>query len=129
MEPKTVFFVDDDKFLLDMYALKFSKANFEVKTADSTETALKLLRDGYNPDLMLIDIIMPSMTGLEMISKVRSERLAPGSVVIMLTNQSASEDISKAKALNVDGYIVKATAIPSEVLAEARKIYASKKTK
>ena len=45
MEPKTVFFVDDDKFLLDMYALKFSKANFEVKTADSTETALKLLRD------------------------------------------------------------------------------------
>ncbi len=46
MQAKKVLFVDDDKFLLDMYALKFSKAKYEVKTADSTDVALKLLRDG-----------------------------------------------------------------------------------
>lgn len=127
MKPKKILFVDDDKFLLDMYALKFSKANYDVKTADSTDVALKLIRDGYTPDIMMVDIIMPGMDGLDMVEKIRGERLAPGAIVIMLTNQGAPEDIARAKTLNVDGYIVKATTIPSEVLAEAEKIYNSKK--
>ncbi len=130
MEPtaqKKILFVDDDKFLLDMYALKFSKAGYEVRTADSTDGALKMLRDGYVPDVMLCDIVMPGMDGLEFVSAVRGEKLAPATVVIMLTNQGTSDDISRAKKLNVDGYIVKATTIPSEVLSTVEKIYSSKK--
>lgn len=124
---KKILFVDDDKFLLDMYALKFSKAGYEVKTADSTDGALKMLRDGFAPDVMLSDIVMPGMDGLEFVSTVRSEKLAPAAVVIMLTNQGTSDDISRAKKLGVDGYIVKATTIPSEVLATVEKICSSKK--
>ncbi|MDE1941443.1 MAG: response regulator [Patescibacteria group bacterium] len=124
---KKILFVDDDKFLLDMYALKFSKAGYEVKTADSTEVALKELRDGYDPDVMLVDIVMPGMDGLEFVGTVRKEKLAGKTTIIMLTNQGASDDIAKAKKLSVDGYIVKATSIPSEVLDEVEKIYKSKK--
>ncbi|MBU6231875.1 response regulator [Patescibacteria group bacterium] len=124
---KKILFVDDDKFLLDMYALKFSKAGYEVKTADSTEVALKELRDGYDPDVMLVDIVMPGMDGLEFVGTVRKEKLAGKTSIIMLTNQGASDDIAKAKKLSVDGYIVKATSIPSEVLDEVEKIYKSKK--
>lgn len=127
MPQKKVLFVDDDKFLLDMYALKFSKAGYEVKTADSTETALKLIRDGYIPDLMMVDIVMPVMDGLDFVGVVRKEKLAPSTIIVMLTNQGAPEDIARAKSLSVDGYIVKATTIPSEVLVEAEKIYSSKK--
>lgn len=125
---KKILFIDDDKFLLDMYSLKFNKAGYEVKTSDSTDTALKMLRDGYVPDVLLSDIVMPGIDGLEMVSLIRKEKLIPSAVVILLTNQGASDDIARAQKMNVDGYIVKATTIPSEVLAEVEKICNSKKS-
>ena len=125
MKPLTVLFVDDDKFLLDMYSLKFSKNNFEVHTCQSTEEALKILREGMNPDIILLDVVMPGMDGIELLSIIRKEKLIKDAVVIMLTNQDLPDDISRAKALNVDGYIIKATTIPSEVLSEVQKIYSS----
>jgi len=124
---KKVLLVDDDQFLLDMYVLKFSKAGYEVKSADSTALALKLVKDGYIPDVVLSDIVMPDMDGLDFVDNLRKENLAPKAVVIMLTNQGSSDDIARAKKLNVDGYIVKATTIPSEVLTQVEKIYLSKK--
>ncbi len=127
MNQKKVLIIDDDKFLLDMYALKFGKAGYEVKVADSTESALKLVKEGYVPDIMLVDIIMPGMDGLEFIAAIRKDNLAPSAVVVFLTNQGESDDINHARKLSADGYIVKATTIPSEVLAEVEKIYASRK--
>lgn len=123
---KKILFVDDDKFLLDMYALKFSKNGYDVKTADNAEAALRLLKSGFVPDIMLVDIVMPGMDGLEFVSVCEKEGLSKHSVVIMLTNQGNPEDIAKAKSSDVDGYIVKAMTIPSEVLAEVEKISASK---
>ena len=126
---KKVFFVDDDRFLLDMYSLKFSKSGYDVKTADSAVAAIKIIREGYVPDIMLVDVVMPEIDGLEFVANLRKERLAPESTIIMLTNQGSSDDIARAKKINADGYIMKATTIPSEVLAEAEKIWSSKNTK
>lgn len=128
-KPMKILLIDDDKFLLDMYALKFGKAGYEVKASDSTDGGLKMVRDGFVPDIMLVDIVMPGMDGLEMVSQVRKERLVPESTaIIMLTNQGASDDVAKAKKMNVDGYIVKATTIPSEVVREVERVYASKRS-
>lgn len=124
---RKVLLVDDDQFLLDMYAIKFNKAGYEVKTADSTALGLKHLRDGFNPTVILSDIVMPGMDGLEFVGAIRKENLAPKSVIVMLTNQGLSDDIGRAKKMNVDGYIVKATTIPSEVLNQVEKICASRK--
>ncbi len=126
MPQKKALFIDDDRFLLDMYSLKFSKSGYETKTADSMEAAMKVLRDGYDPDVMLVDIVMPGPDGLEFMSAVRKERLAANAVVVILTNQGDPDDISRAKKLGADGYIVKATSIPSEVLAEVDKILAGR---
>ena len=126
--PKKALLVDDDQFLLDMYALKFSKAGYEVKTADSTALALKIIEGGtFVPDVILSDIVMPGMDGLEFVASIRKEMVVSKAVIIMLTNQGSSDDIARARKLNVDGYIVKATTIPSEVLTEVEKICASKK--
>jgi DNA-binding response OmpR family regulator len=124
---KKIFFVDDDRFLLDMYALKFTKAGYEIQTADATDVALKMLRDGYEPGILLVDIVMPGMDGLDMVGVIRRDKLVPKAIIIMLTNQGASDDVARARKLNVDGYIVKATTIPSEVLAEVEKISKNKK--
>ncbi len=123
---KKILFVDDDKFLLDMYALKFSKVGYDVRVCDSSEKALKILNEGFVPDIILTDIVMPGMDGMELILNIRDEKLAENSVIIMLTNQGTSEDLTKAVKIKVDGYIVKATTIPSEVLIEVEKIYVSK---
>ncbi len=125
--PKKVLFVDDDKFLLDMYALKFSKAGYEVKTAESSEVCLKLIKDGFVPDIFLIDIIMPGIDGLQLVETIRKEKTCPNAAFIFLSNQSESDDVNRARKLNADGFIVKATTIPSEVLTEVEKIYSSKK--
>ncbi len=129
MENKTpsILFIDDDKFLLDMYSLKFTKNNFEVHTASSSEEALKLIKDGLKPDILLVDVIMPDIDGIELLTRLNNENLIKGAVVIILTNQGLPDDIAKAKKLNVDGYIIKATTIPSEVLAQVQKIYSSAK--
>lgn len=122
-----IMIIDDDHFLLDMYALKFQKAGLFVDTAPGSTVALSKLREGQTPDIILLDIIMPTMDGLEMLQIVRNEKLVPNSTIVMLTNQP--DEMDKAQKLGVDGYIVKATTIPSEVVTQVLDIYKHKKSK
>ena len=121
-----VLLVDDDKFLLDMYALKFSRVGLDVNTAVGSGDALAKLRGGFVPDIMLLDVVMPGMDGLELLEAIRKEGLAPKSVVIILTNQAQASDLDRAKKIGVDGYIVKASSIPSEVLTEVSRVFLEK---
>lgn len=119
-----ILLVDDDKFLLDMYLLKFKKSGLEIDTASNGTSALdKIKNNEYN--IILMDIIMPGMDGLELLKTIREQKLSPKSIIIMLTNQADDEE--KAKALGVDGYIIKATTIPSEVVEKVLTIYKNKK--
>ena len=114
-----IFLTDDDRFLLDLYAMKFKNAGHEVNTFGGAEELLAALRKGGDrPDAILLDIIMPGMDGFQALSAIRKEELAKGAKVIILSNQGQDADLEKAKQLGADGYIVKASAIPSEVLAE-----------
>ena len=117
-----VLIVDDDKFLLDMYATKFNNLGHQASVAVGPNDALNKLRGGENPDALILDIIMPVMDGLELLEIIRKENLCPQSTVIMLTNETDPARIEKAKSLGVAGYIVKATLIPSEVVEEVTKI-------
>ena len=118
----TALIVDDDKFLLDMYRKKFENDGATVDVAVGSEEALGKLRGGAKPDVLILDIIMPSMDGIELLEVIRKEKLAPDSAVIMLTNESDAERIDKAKSLGIKGYIVKATSIPTEVVEKVREI-------
>ncbi len=119
--------VDDDKFLLDMYCMKFKKGNFEVHGASSGADALVVLRGGFVPDIFIMDLVMPTMSGFQLLETVKSEHLADKATVVVLTNQGQSPDIEKAKTMGVDGYIVKASTIPSEVVEQVTKIFNEKK--
>jgi CheY-like chemotaxis protein len=65
-----VFLVDDDTFLLNMYSVKLSKNGFEVNTALSGQEAIKKIKAGYEPDIMLLDVIMPGMDGLKVLEDI-----------------------------------------------------------
>lgn len=122
-----ILLVDDDRFLLDMYSLKFKKSGVEIDPVSSSTGALEKLRAGNIYDVIILDIIMPTMDGIDLLKTIRAEKLSPDSVVIMLTNQS--DDIEKAKAFVIDGYIIKATTIPSEVVEQVLSIYNNKHKK
>lgn len=118
----SIMIVDDDKFILSMYTMKFTKEGMDVTSVSRPTEALEKLRAGAKPDILLLDVIMPEMDGIELLAKIREENLADGSVVIILSNQGQPSDIDRAKAFGINGYIVKATTIPSEVLRQITEI-------
>ena len=125
-EKKKILIVDDDSFLLDMYALKFSQTNFEVYTASDGAQALNKLKIEPNFSIILLDIIMPNMDGFEMLEKINKEGLAPDAVKIVLSNKSEQSDIERGKELGVSGYIVKANSTPGEVIEQVTSILKEK---
>ena len=125
-DKKKILIVDDDNFLLDMYALKFSQNDFEVYTATSGIHALDKLKNGLSPDLLLMDIIMPEMNGFEAMQKMNDEKLCPNCMKVVLSNKSEQKDIEEGGRLGVAGYIVKANSTPAEVIAQVVKILEDK---
>jgi len=122
-----ILIVDDDKFLLDIYAVKFKEEGFNVDTAMGGEEALVKLSDksaGFN--VVVMDMVMPGMDGETLLGEIKKKGLEKGLVRIVLSNQGQPEEIKRAEAFNIDGYIVKASAIPSEVLDEVKSIAQSK---
>src|SRR3990167_2553565 len=99
-----IFIVDDDSFLLDMYALKFSQNNFEVFTATNGVEAIEKLKGELAPDIIMMDIIMPEMDGFEMLEKINKDNLSANSLKIILSNKNEQEDIDRGDALGVSGY-------------------------
>ncbi len=118
MNTYRLYLVDDDRFLLDMYAVKFKAAGHEVTAFSSGEEVLAALREKPAPDALLIDIVMPGLDGFDVLQAIKKENLAQAAKVIVLSNQGQEADIERAKALGADGYIIKASAIPSEVFSE-----------
>ena len=127
-EKKKILIVDDDSFLLDMYALKFSQNNFAVYTAASGLQAIDKLKGGLAPDIMLMDIIMPEMDGFTMLAQINTENLCPSCVKIVLSNKSQQSDIDQGTKLGVAGYIIKANSTPVEVINQVVTILSKKVT-
>ena len=111
-EKELVLLVDDDKFLLDMYSTKFRESGKEVEVFLGGQDVLDHLRKGLKASIIILDIVMPNMDGLVLLETIKKEKLGGNPVIIVLSNQGEQADIDKAETLGVDGYIVKASAIP-----------------
>lgn len=124
-EKKTILIVDDDDFMLDMYVVKFKEHGFNIDANSDPVKALDKLRDGLQPMAILFDVIMPKMDGIEFIKTIKKERLAEDAVLIAVSNQSEESCIKKVKESGADDYIIKANAIPSEVLSRVEEVMKS----
>ena len=115
-QPK-VFIVEDVRFLLDMYVLKFGERGFNVSTAFGGLEALdEFKKPETKPDVVLLDLVMPEVGGFEVLEQVKQQKLIPSAIIIILSNLGQKEDIDRGLALGADGYIVKASATPTEVV-------------
>ncbi|OGF68551.1 hypothetical protein A3H65_01390 [Candidatus Giovannonibacteria bacterium RIFCSPLOWO2_02_FULL_45_14] len=120
---KKILLVDDDEFLLDMYSLKFRESGFQIELARGGEEALKLLRGGLEPDVILLDIVMPVIDGFEFLKVIAKENLKKKATIIILSNLGQKEDIDKGLALGASDYIIKANSTPSEVLKKVESVF------
>ena len=92
-----IYLTDDDRFLLDMYALKFKAGGHDVSIFQNGSTLLNELRTKPVPDALLVDIVMPELDGFDVLEAIKNENLAVTTKKIVLSNQGADSDIEKAK--------------------------------
>ena len=118
-----ILIVDDDMFLLDMYALKFKESDFEVEISKSGGEALeKLENKNFAPEVILLDVLMPVMDGFEFLKTLKEKKLTGNGKIIVLSNLGQKEEIERGLELGADDYIIKAHFTPSEVVEKVRKI-------
>lgn len=111
-----VLLIDDDRFLLDMYSMKFSGQGHVVQACLSVHEAIGVLENGFEPDVIVFDLVMPKDDGFDLLQMLNEKKLAPHAVRVALTNQGADEERKKVEELGGHEYIVKASTVPSEVV-------------
>ncbi len=122
-----ILLVDDDEFLRDMYALKFKSCGHDVSAVDGSSKAISLFERGIKYDVLILDMIMPGTTGVELLKIVNEKFPNQAKYCIFLTNQGQDEDIREAKEAGAVGYIIKASSIPSEVVSKVEEIIKKQK--
>ena len=121
MEHKTILVVEDDGFLLSMYATKLNLENYKVLQATTGVQALKMIVKDL-PDLILLDLKLPEMDGFEVLKNIKANQETSKIPVIVLTNYSEKEHIDQCFTLGADDYLIKAHFVPSEVVGKIKKI-------
>ncbi len=122
MSKKTikVAIVEDDLAIAQMYRMKFEAEGYEVETADNGKIGLALAED-MKPDIILLDLMMPEMSGDEMLKELRATDWGKDIKVIILTNMGEQEAPSIIRELGVKRFIVKADMTPRQVAEMVKK--------
>ncbi len=112
---KVVLLVEDNDFIRNMYQLKLSKAGLTVEEAVDGKQALEKIA-AKKPDLVLLDMMMPNMSGIDVLKQLNKDKLIPELPVIVLTNIMNSQAITEARDLGARDYIIKTDLTPSQVI-------------
>ncbi len=106
--------VEDDQAISQMYRFKFEAEGYDVQTAENGKLGLELIQS-MKPDIILLDLMMPEMTGDEVLAKMRVSDWGKNIKVIILTNMGEQEIPESVKKHGVSGVILKANMTPRQV--------------
>lgn len=112
--------IEDDQAISQMYRFKFEGEGYDVETAENGRLGLELA-ENMRPDIILLDLMMPEMTGDEMLEKLRATDWGGKVKVIILTNVGEQEIPENIKRLGVSGVILKANMTPRQVAEMVKK--------
>lgn len=113
--------VEDDRFLANIYETKLKLEGFIVAVAGDGKQGLELARR-LIPDIMLLDILLPKMSGFQVLSELKKDAKTKKIPVILLTNLSQKEDIDRGLHLGAADYLIKAHFLPSEVIEKIKEV-------
>ena len=118
---KNILLIEDDPFLVDIYAFKLKEVGFSLEVATKGEEALRKLRE-RKYHLLILDIVLPQVDGWEILREIKSDKKLKDIKVIILSNLGQKEEVEKGIKLGANKYLIKAHYTPSEVIKEVKKI-------
>lgn len=117
---RKILIVEDEKIILDLLKKKLSQEGYEVSTAENGKDGLEMMRKS-KPDLILLDIVMPKMSGFEVMEEMQKDNWLKGIPVIIISNSGQPVEIDKAQALGAKDWLIKAEFDPQEVIEKIEK--------
>lgn len=116
-----ILIVEDDPFLLKMYSKKFQVEGFDVQTAVDGQAGLAKIKS-FMPDLVLMDIMMPKLNGIQVIEKAKADPVIKDIPILVLTNLSSTEDAGTAVKTGAVDYMIKSDFIPSQIIDKVKQL-------
>ncbi len=121
---KTVMWVEDDQFLSDLISRKLSTQGCKLLYAKNGEDGLKLL-ESEKPDIIILDLLLPGISGFDVLQKIKSDAKTKTIPVIILSNYSQNNEIDRAKELGAERFLVKASIVLDDLVRELTSVLAS----
>ncbi|NCU34172.1 response regulator [Candidatus Saccharibacteria bacterium] len=116
---KKILLVEDDEVLASVYHARLELEGFDIREAHNGEEALSAALD-YRPDLILLDAMMPKISGFDVLDILRNTPETMNLRVVMLTALSQDKDRQRAESLGVDDYLVKSQVVIGDVVARVK---------
>ena len=116
---KRILLVEDDTALSAVYRSRLEIEGFDVREANNGEDALSATVE-YRPDLILLDVMMPKISGFDVLDILRNTPETANVRIIMLTALSQPKDKERAESLGVDDYLVKSQVVIGDVVARVK---------
>lgn len=117
-----ILIIEDEEFLLDMYKTKFEQAGYAIITANDGLEGFELAKK-EQPDLVLLDLILPKLDGFKVLEKLRQETSTKKIKIFILSNLGQSDEVNKGLATGADGYFIKANLTPSQLLEKINAVF------
>jgi CheY-like chemotaxis protein len=120
---KTILFIEDDRPIAEMYSRVLEREGYHVDFAYNGDEGLQKARAKHY-DLILLDIMMPEKTGIEVLQDLRGEdgKGSPDTKIVILTNLAQNKTSQEALKSQADGYIIKADIVPSQLAGIVAKL-------
>lgn len=118
---KRILFVEDDDALANVYLARLEAEGFDIKRVANGEDALAIALN-YHPDLVLLDVMMPRVSGFDVLDILRNTPETSSLKIMMLTALGQESDMERAKALGADEYLVKSQVVIADVVDRIREL-------
>jgi len=115
-----ILLVEDDEGLASVYKQRFEAEGFEIKHVANGEDALSTAIS-FKPALILLDVMMPKISGFDVLDIIRNTPELSNVKIVMLTALSQEKDVERAKELGVDDYLVKSKVVIADVVETVRR--------
>jgi len=117
--PNKILIIEDEKLVLELIQKKLTNERYEVSVARDGEEGMEKMRK-FQPDLVLLDIVMPKMDGFEVLEEMRKDKDLQDINVIVISNSGQPVELDRARELGANDWLVKAEFDPEEVVEKVK---------
>lgn len=124
MDKQKILLIEDDRLIREIYTFTLQKAGYSVVAGVDGEQGVSLAKENFDAKLILLDVIMPKMNGVEVLQQLKADPTTQNIQVILLSNFTDEKIIDEAMKLGAYGYLVKAQVSPTQLVDKVKEILA-----